>query len=317
MSAQANLAGLYPPKGKDVWNKDIAWQPIPVHTEKEKHDKLLAMKKSCPAFDTALENVKNSDEFRKLMSQYQPLFEYMTKNTGRRITNLEDAQYLNSILFIEDYNNKTLPEWTKTVYPEPLSTLSAWAFVSQTYTRTLARLKSGPLLKEILERFRNKTAGTLSPNRSLWIYSGHDTTVANLLNILRVFDLHNPPFFACVLVELRQFENDHYVSVLYKNSSSEPVPLAIPGCGLACPLKRTFEIYENVLPVDWDMECLQPPIFETLIAGEPMEFGSTIVVMVAAATVMMISLVLFGMAAIYYRRQEYLEKKWYHSIDGY
>ena len=32
MSAVTNLAGLYPPKGGDIWDAQLPWQPIPVHT---------------------------------------------------------------------------------------------------------------------------------------------------------------------------------------------------------------------------------------------------------------------------------------------
>lgn len=70
-----------------------------------------------------------------------------------------------------------------------MSAISGLAFAVKAYTPQLARLKVGLLLKEILERFQNKTLGGLTPNRSLFIYSGHDTTVANLLNILGVFKI--------------------------------------------------------------------------------------------------------------------------------
>lgn len=40
-SALSNLAGLYPPIGDEIWNKDIAWQPIPVHSIPERDDKVL------------------------------------------------------------------------------------------------------------------------------------------------------------------------------------------------------------------------------------------------------------------------------------
>lgn len=32
MSAEANLAGLFPPDGTQRFNPNISWQPIPVHT---------------------------------------------------------------------------------------------------------------------------------------------------------------------------------------------------------------------------------------------------------------------------------------------
>ncbi|KAJ6661973.1 hypothetical protein lerEdw1_012820 [Lerista edwardsae] len=52
MSAQANLAGLFPPIGKQIWSHKIAWQPIPVHTVPLKDDRLLNFPiKNCSRFD--------------------------------------------------------------------------------------------------------------------------------------------------------------------------------------------------------------------------------------------------------------------------
>lgn len=58
-----------------------------------------------------------------------------------------------------------------------------------TDTKQLARLKSGFLLKEILEHFSQKANSTLSPDRSLWLYSAHDYTVSNMLNSLGLFEV--------------------------------------------------------------------------------------------------------------------------------
>lgn len=100
------------------------------------------------------------------------------------------AQYLNNTLFIEELYNKTLPDWTKKVYKSPeLNYATNIAFALNTYTRKLARLKAGPLLKDILTRFETKYRSELKPDRTLFIYSAHDTTVANLLNTLKLFQV--------------------------------------------------------------------------------------------------------------------------------
>ena len=48
MSALSNLAGLFPPQGDQVWEADLPWQPIPVHTLPQDEDYLLSSHAHCP-----------------------------------------------------------------------------------------------------------------------------------------------------------------------------------------------------------------------------------------------------------------------------
>lgn len=43
MSAEANLAGLYPPNGSQVFEPNVQWQPIPVHTVPQSQERVSVM----------------------------------------------------------------------------------------------------------------------------------------------------------------------------------------------------------------------------------------------------------------------------------
>lgn len=58
-----------------------------------------------------------------------------------------------------------------------------------TATNELKKMRSGYLLKEMLDRFTNKVESTLKPDRSLWMYFAHDVTVGTMLNSLGLFDV--------------------------------------------------------------------------------------------------------------------------------
>lgn len=64
-------------------------------------------------------------------------------------------------------------------------------FDYKTYTDIpkTARLKSGFLLKEILEHFSQKINSTLKPDRNLYFYSAHDITITNLMNALGLYEV--------------------------------------------------------------------------------------------------------------------------------
>lgn len=94
----------------------------------------------------------------------------------------------------------SLPDWAEKELNDEngaLLFISKYSFRLPTGTPQLARIKSGFLLKEMFERFAQKINKTLQPDRSLWIYSGSDSTIANTLNSLGLFEVN---FFEISLI---------------------------------------------------------------------------------------------------------------------
>ena len=62
------------------------------------------------------------------------------------------------------------------------------SYVAATYFTEQKKQRAGFLIREILNRFTNKTLSQLNPDRSLWIYVIHSTGMVNILNSLNLFD---------------------------------------------------------------------------------------------------------------------------------
>ncbi|KAG7209702.1 hypothetical protein KM043_011341 [Ampulex compressa] len=256
MSAEAHLAGLYPPKGGQIWDS-LKWMPIPVHTIPEDKDNVLAAKKYCPRYNYELEKVLTSEEMKRFNKQNEKLYTYLTDKTGNKVSSLKTAEYIYDTLFIENLYNKTLPEWSNAVFPDKLKQLAVKSFTISANNKILQRLKSGLLLGEMINHMQKKSKKALTPDRKVWMYSAHDKTIANMLMTLNVFDPHCPPYTAMILIELRtNSKNQHFVTVSYKNSTEEPELLILPGCLPLCPLNQFIALTKDVIPEDWDTECL-------------------------------------------------------------
>lgn len=82
-----------------------------------------------------------------------------------------------------------MPEWTKKIYYPGSDLDKFWDEIWPITTSTpeITRLKYGFLWRFILERFDAKIDSKLDPDRKLWFYSAHDTTVSALLNILGLY----------------------------------------------------------------------------------------------------------------------------------
>lgn len=139
--------------------------------------------------------------------------------------------------------------------------IRAHSFTLMFETEELAKFKGGPLLKEMISNMNAKKLGTI--NTKLFMYSGHDTTLAALMHSLKVFNNISPPYTACLIMELHQkTDGEYFIRLLYKNSTTnlnnymkEPHLLTIPGCTTNCPYTKFLELTQNSVPVDWVQEC--------------------------------------------------------------
>lgn len=104
MSAQCNAAGLFPPSGDEVWNKNLMWQPIPIHTMPLDSDILLNSFVPCPKFDNLFRQRMESPEITSLLENNRPLVEFMQLHSGTPLEKLTDVLNLYNIIYVQNRN---------------------------------------------------------------------------------------------------------------------------------------------------------------------------------------------------------------------
>ncbi|XP_035674565.1 prostatic acid phosphatase-like [Branchiostoma floridae] len=259
MSAQANLAGFFPPSGNQVWNPDILWQPIPVHTKPENEDSLLGMP-PCPRFDyLKQEYQRTNQEYLQMDQDNKEFFKYLTLRTGLPgdkghwgLRKLQDS------LFCEKTHNRTHPVWATPEVYDKLTEFRNFDLRADFSDRERNRLHGGPLLGAIVYNMTQAIEGTLPDGRlKLVMYSAHDATVASLLSALGTFNYIHPPYCACVMVELHQEDSgEFFVEVWYRSDSGhDPYLLTVPGCPDPCSYQQFLNATKDSIVTDREKEC--------------------------------------------------------------
>ncbi|NXD20497.1 PPAL phosphatase, partial [Spelaeornis formosus] len=286
MSAEANLAGLYPPGGQEMFNPNISWQPIPVHTVPESDERLLKFPLTpCPRYEQLQTETRHSAEYINKTKENWQFLQMVAKETGIRDISLESIWSVYDTLFCEQAHKMDLPGW---VTPDVMTQLKelkdfGFEFLFGIHNRVeKARLQggectregalccsiwllpltscclfSGVLLDHIRKNLTKAANVSAHQNLKLLVYSAHDTTLVALQMALDVYNKMQAPYASCHLFELYQEDDGNFsVEMFYRNESgNEPFPLTIPGCQHKCPLQRFLELTEPVVPQDWEQEC--------------------------------------------------------------
>lgn len=190
-SARANLAGIASTDAQE-WSENLEGiVSIPVNTMPRIDDFVLASDRRCDHFDYVMLKYMNTPEYKNVLKQHRSLIRYLEENTGMKLPTFTALNILYDILYIEQLKGKRIPKWAEEVMMPggDFEFLMKFYFIIFTQTTEMKRLKSGFLLKEILDRFTNKTQSTLTPDRNLWMYFAHDITLSNMLNSLGLFEV--------------------------------------------------------------------------------------------------------------------------------
>lgn len=138
MSAQAFIYGLYTANGRQVWHKNVNWQPIPIHPSDSRIVYISSY--SCPAYTNLRDKITSEEELVNLDRTYASLYEYISNNTNTVFTSFININTIYDPVHIEEEVGFTIPSWIDAIYPEPVTTLMAKGFQIATYNTQMKRL---------------------------------------------------------------------------------------------------------------------------------------------------------------------------------
>lgn len=134
----------------------------------------------------------------------------------QNITNVRQATQLMDVLFVQNDNGLPLPKWTDEIFPDLFYVMKARNFNFNVETPYMARVKGGLLITDTFEQMVLKRNDKLSHN--LAIYSGHDSTLFNVMKPLNVLNQTTfvPEYLAMLSFELHcDTSDDCNVQVKY------------------------------------------------------------------------------------------------------
>lgn len=257
MSAQTFLAGLFPPKGDQIWNPNLLWQPIPVKSVPRHLDNVIAMKKKCPVYDDALKYAYQSPKITEINDEANAdLYKYLTLVTGNPINDINAVEYLYNTLEIELQNNLTLPQWTKNISLNHLRKIAELNFAIFSDTTLMKRFTGGSFLTEVISQMK-KTIDHTS-NLNIALFSGHDVTLITVLRTLGFERLFKPEYGAYLVFELHEANGDYEIMISFgENYETAPQQMELKFCKSPCTFNNFVKGLHPVLPDDWEAECLR------------------------------------------------------------
>ena len=291
MSAQSQLAGLFPPSGDQIFKLSLAWQPVPVHVVCKRDINILRGKDAyCPEYKKLMLNYHNTKEYIEMSTKYADLLNTISTATHSTVTMYNIDTYIDTV-FCDKQHNLSIPSWASDNY-DTLIHLLNWTWKKYQDSREKLLLSGGRFLSEFWSKMDNKMNGS-TPAMKAYFYSAHDSTLVTVTSALNIWNGLQPPYAAAIIAELIREENDWFIQFLYKNESdSPPYPLFIRDCGYKCPVERLRQLTADVTvtQAQWENKCG----IETAQSVSPVGFNMVIIVQCLLIALLILTIIATG-----------------------
>ncbi|XP_046492662.1 venom acid phosphatase Acph-1-like [Neodiprion pinetum] len=264
MSLQLVLAALFPPSANQVWNPDLPWMPIPIHSVPQSID-ILFRAHECPKFQQVYSRIERLPHFQEQFAIHKNFFEFLSEKTGLNITDPVPIYEIQGLLAAQKGMNLTLPEWCTQAVFDHMSELAVLYYHMRSYTPEIKRLESGPLVKKFIDNMRLDR--TQEKPRKIYLYSGHEITVSAFLKAHGILEPKIPLFGTAVMVELLQNKSGkRFIRMMLWTGVTEQLKtLRLPGCRSICPIEKYLELTREIIPSQEELDChyrrLTPSVF--------------------------------------------------------
>lgn len=253
MSAEANLAGLYPPEGNQIWNENLKWQPIPVHSNE--HKLIFPERDDCPKYKKEFKKVKKNDYFKNINKKYTDLLDAISKYSGTTYDDIKGVREVRDNIYVyESYNKSYIPSWASKLDRKTLDYVTGIYFERRTYTDNLKKFLTGPFFQKLTIIF-DEAISDKTP-RKLYMVSSHESALVPVLDALQAYDFFPPDFAATIIFELRKIGTEHFVQIYYKQFTGIKL-LSVAECGSSCDYHKFKKFVGKYAMTyeEWQKEC--------------------------------------------------------------
>lgn len=297
-SAMSQMLGLYPPpEGPSLRNKELEQKAVPpmslhnqtriiqelglkalkgktslvpIHTRLIKSDTTLLPEDACLRYQQSMAMHKSlrDPQIRAYFEKYMATLQFIQKTFGVFI---EDSlgiafQVQDSIIcnYFQDGNYSFLPaNFTSGIRSDLAEIYTLGSLIVKFPDETINRLAGSQLLTDVLYYFNEALT---KPKKKFVFYSGHDTTILNILFALGLNSTSDPPFASTLVFEL--YKDDRaaiYAQLLYND-----VPQTIGDCANPVCEYSTFAKYLKSIIITNFSEVCNSYSPSTITKGSPL-----------------------------------------------